>query len=74
VSPPPTRVAALNELADRGLTQRSPDPNERRRSIITITRAENRRLRRLEKILADVQDELLARVCCAGRRARLDRA
>jgi DNA-binding MarR family transcriptional regulator len=53
-------VAALNELADRGLIQRSPDPDDRRRNIITITPAGTHQLRRLEQILADVQDELLA--------------
>jgi DNA-binding MarR family transcriptional regulator len=60
-------VAALNELADRGLIQRSPDPDDRRRNIITLTRAGNRQLRRLEKILADVQDELLAPLSPADR-------
>jgi len=53
-------VAALNELADRGLIQRSPDPNDRRRNIITITPAGTELLLRLHPILADVQEKLLA--------------
>src|SRR5262249_9477228 len=32
-------VAAVNELADRGLADRSPDPADRRRNVITITPA-----------------------------------
>ncbi|HEX5596974.1 MAG TPA: MarR family transcriptional regulator [Micromonosporaceae bacterium] len=53
-------VAAINELADRGLVERSPDPSDRRRNIITLTAAGKRQLRRLEKRLAETQDELLA--------------
>ncbi|MEU5943455.1 MarR family transcriptional regulator [Micromonospora sp. NPDC047548] len=53
-------VAAINELADRELVNRAPDPADRRRNIITITPAGRRQLRRLEKQLAKVQDELLA--------------
>jgi DNA-binding MarR family transcriptional regulator len=60
-------VAALNELADRGLIQRSADPDDRRRNIITITPAGTKQLRRLEQILADVQDELLAPLSPADR-------
>jgi DNA-binding MarR family transcriptional regulator len=60
-------VAALNELADRALIQRSPDPDDRRRNIITITPAGTQQLRRLEQILADVQDELLAPLSPADR-------
>jgi DNA-binding MarR family transcriptional regulator len=60
-------VAALNELAGRALIQRSPDPDDRRRNIITITPAGTQQLRRLEEILADVQDELLAPLSPADR-------
>ena len=31
-------VAALNDLAARGMVQRTPDPADRRRNIVTITR------------------------------------
>jgi DNA-binding MarR family transcriptional regulator len=60
-------VAALNELADRRLIQRSPDPDDRRRNIITITPAGTHHLWKLEQILADVQDDLLAPLSPADR-------
>jgi DNA-binding MarR family transcriptional regulator len=60
-------VAAVDELADRALVQRSPDPDDRRRNTITITPAGTKQLRRLEQILADVQDELLAPLSPADR-------
>jgi DNA-binding MarR family transcriptional regulator len=53
-------VAAINELADRGLVERAPDPSDRRRNVISLTTAGKRQLRRLEKRLAESQDELLA--------------
>jgi DNA-binding MarR family transcriptional regulator len=52
-------VAAVDELVDRGFVERSADPVDRRRNVITITRAGRAHLRRLEKVLARVQDELL---------------
>jgi DNA-binding MarR family transcriptional regulator len=53
-------VATINELAERGLVERAPDPSDRRRNIISLTVAGKRQLRRLEKRLAECQDELLA--------------
>ena len=53
-------VAALNELAEREFVVRAPDPSDRRRNVVTITAAGRRQLRRLEKRLAEVQDDLLA--------------
>ncbi|MER7277895.1 MarR family transcriptional regulator [Dactylosporangium sp. NPDC000244] len=53
-------VAAINELADHNLVERASDPADRRRNIITLTTAGKRQLRRLEKRLAETQDELLA--------------
>jgi len=53
-------VAAINELADRDLVERAPDPADRRRNVISLTAAGKRQLRRLEKQLAASQDELLA--------------
>ncbi|BCB80720.1 hypothetical protein GCM10022251_01340 [Phytohabitans flavus] len=53
-------VTTINELADRGFVERSPDPEDRRRNVITITAAGRRQLLRLEKQLAQVQDQLLA--------------
>jgi DNA-binding MarR family transcriptional regulator len=53
-------VATVNELADRELVERAPDPSDRRRNIVSLTAAGKRQLRRLEKQLAECQDELLA--------------
>jgi DNA-binding MarR family transcriptional regulator len=53
-------VATINELADQQLVERAPDPADRRRNIITITPAGRRRLRRLDKQLTRIQDDLLA--------------
>jgi DNA-binding MarR family transcriptional regulator len=52
-------VAALNELAEQGLVKRSPDASDRRRNIVSITAAGNRRLAALDLVLDGVQDELL---------------
>jgi MarR family transcriptional regulator, lower aerobic nicotinate degradation pathway regulator len=60
-------VAALNELADRGLVRRAPDPEDRRRNIITITRAGIDQLRTLEQIALGVQERLLAPLSAADR-------
>lgn len=53
-------VAAINELADRGYVQRSPDPGDRRRNVVTVTDAGRRQLAALDEQLADVQERLLA--------------
>ncbi|WP_155368228.1 MarR family winged helix-turn-helix transcriptional regulator [Catellatospora vulcania] len=53
-------VATINELAERQLVERAPDLADRRRNIISLTTAGRRQLRRLEKQLAECQDELLA--------------
>lgn len=53
-------VGVLNELAERDLIERTPDPDDRRRNVITITAQGRRRLRRLDGILDDLHDELLA--------------
>ena len=60
-------AAAVNELAVRGLTQRAPDPADRRRNVISITPAGTAHLRRLDELLAGVQDELLAPLSPAER-------
>ncbi|MET8143968.1 MarR family transcriptional regulator [Sphaerisporangium sp. NPDC005288] len=53
-------VAAINELTERELVERAPDPSDRRRNIISLTASGRRQLRRLEKRLAECQDQLLA--------------
>jgi len=53
-------VGVLNELADRDFIERTPDPDDRRRNVITITAQGRRHLHRLDKVLDDLHDELLA--------------
>jgi DNA-binding MarR family transcriptional regulator len=53
-------VATVNELAERGLVERAPDTADRRRNVVTLTAAGRRRLRELDALLAEVQDDLLA--------------
>jgi MarR family transcriptional regulator, lower aerobic nicotinate degradation pathway regulator len=53
-------VATINELAERNHVERAPDLSDRRRNVISLTTAGKRQLRRLEKRLAECQDELLA--------------
>jgi DNA-binding MarR family transcriptional regulator len=53
-------VAVVNELTGRGLIDRASDPADRRRNVITITPRGRRYLRRLDGLVAAVQDDLLA--------------
>lgn len=65
-------VAAVNELAEQGLVQRSPDPADRRRNVVSLTAAGRRHLGRLERLLDRAQDELLAPLSPEERRALVD--
>lgn len=60
-------VAALNELAAENLVERSPDPVDRRRNVITITPAGMRRLEHLDGVLAEIQEALCAPLAPAER-------
>jgi MarR family transcriptional regulator, lower aerobic nicotinate degradation pathway regulator len=62
-------VAAINELAAQKLAERATDQNDRRRNIITITAKGRAHLRRLDALLADAQDELLAPLSPGERQA-----
>ncbi|MEV8402394.1 MarR family winged helix-turn-helix transcriptional regulator [Streptomyces niveus] len=53
-------VGVLNELAQRQLVERAPDPDDQRRNVITISTAGRRQLRRLDRVLDVLHDELLA--------------
>lgn len=53
-------VATLNQLAEEGSIVRTPDPHDRRRNVVTVTARGRTRLRKLEKQVHQVQDDLLA--------------
>ncbi|WP_406284992.1 MarR family winged helix-turn-helix transcriptional regulator [Embleya sp. NBC_00896] len=53
-------VGVLNDLAERDLVERTPDPNDRRRNVITITGQGNGHLVLLDQALDDLHEELLA--------------
>ncbi|SCF19960.1 MarR family winged helix-turn-helix transcriptional regulator [Micromonospora mirobrigensis] len=60
-------VAALNELAARDLVRRTPDPDDRRRNVVTLTEPGRRELDRLTTTLDQIQDTLLAPLTPADR-------
>lgn len=53
-------VATLNDLVSSGLARREPDPADRRRNIVTITKRGASALERLDAVLDDVQHAVLA--------------
>ncbi|MET0234657.1 MAG: MarR family transcriptional regulator [Kibdelosporangium sp.] len=53
-------VAAINEMAEHGFVERTPDPNDRRRNMVSLTKLGTRHLRRLDQALDEVQDDLLS--------------
>lgn len=65
-------VAVLNDLAARRFIERSPDPGDRRRNIVTITESGTAHLRHLDDLLSDVQDKLLAPLSPPERRQLID--
>jgi DNA-binding MarR family transcriptional regulator len=50
--------AMLAELIAQGHVRRAPDPDDRRRNLITLTAAGRRRMLELDCALSDVQDEV----------------
>jgi DNA-binding MarR family transcriptional regulator len=53
-------VAVLNELEEAEYVERTADPDDRRRNVITITRNGRSQLGRLDGLIGEAQDELLA--------------
>ncbi|MBM7459147.1 MarR family winged helix-turn-helix transcriptional regulator [Rhodococcus coprophilus] len=53
-------VACIDALADRMYVRRAPDPQDRRRNIVSLTRKGRDRLAELERVLTAVQDEAFA--------------
>ena len=52
-------VAAIDELVTRGLVERTPDADDRRRNVISITPAGRRQLRKLDRLVDQVQERWL---------------
>jgi len=61
-------VATLNDLVASGLAEREPDPADRRRNVVTITRRGAGTLERLDVVLDAVQDAMLAPLTPAERK------
>ena len=53
-------VAVLSELERRGLVQRTADPSNRRRNIVSITRAGSKQLRALDSVFDEIQERVIA--------------
>jgi DNA-binding MarR family transcriptional regulator len=60
-------VAVLNELTADGYVERSPDPADKRRNVVTITGRGRERARELADRAEAIQDELLAPLTTAER-------
>jgi DNA-binding MarR family transcriptional regulator len=61
-------VAIVDDLVARGLARREPDLADRRRNVITISKRGSVALERLDGILEDVQDAVLAPLTVSERR------
>ncbi|MGC4877809.1 MarR family winged helix-turn-helix transcriptional regulator [Micromonospora sp. DT43] len=60
-------VAAVNDLAGRGLVVRAPDPADRRRNVISLTDTGTDEAHRMTDTVTRVQDDLLAPLSTAER-------
>ncbi|WP_017606176.1 MarR family winged helix-turn-helix transcriptional regulator [Nocardiopsis alkaliphila] len=52
-------VAAINELAEQGCVERTTDPGDRRRNLVSLTKAGEQQLGRLDRVLDKAQESLL---------------
>jgi MarR family transcriptional regulator for hemolysin len=55
---PPTLVRQLDKLAEEGLVERRPDPDDRRVLRVVVTPAGQQRLTELHDVVHEVDDEL----------------
>jgi DNA-binding MarR family transcriptional regulator len=60
-------VATVNELAAAGYVERSPDPTDARRNIITLTPAGHRRHKHLAAVVTATQNKIFAPLSPAER-------
>ena len=63
-------VAVVTELADRDFLRRDPDPDDKRRNVITLTEVGRDRLRNLDKLIDSLQEEVLAPLTPAEARVK----
>lgn len=61
-------TAAVTELENQGLVDRTVDTDDRRRNIVSITTAGTKRLAELDLVVAAVQERLLAPLSANERR------
>lgn len=61
-------VSTIDELVEKGLVARTPDSTDKRRNVVTITPAGRRLLRKLDRLVADIQNQLLAALSVDERR------
>jgi DNA-binding MarR family transcriptional regulator len=61
-------VAAVNDLQARKLVTRQRDPDDGRRNVIDLTRAGRAELKRLDAVVADIQERFLAPLTETDRR------
>jgi DNA-binding MarR family transcriptional regulator len=64
-------VAALNDMSAGGLVTRERDPADGRRNVVALTRAGRAELRRLDSVVAGIQDAFLEPLSDAERRQLL---
>jgi DNA-binding MarR family transcriptional regulator len=64
---PKDLVGVLNDLQDAGLVVREPDPKDRRKNAVSLTREGARLLKRCERAARAANDELLAPLSPAER-------
>jgi MarR family transcriptional regulator, lower aerobic nicotinate degradation pathway regulator len=61
-------VGVLGDLERRGLVERMTDPSNRRRKIVSITRAGGKQLRALDTVIDDIQERVMAPLSDSERR------
>jgi DNA-binding MarR family transcriptional regulator len=61
-------VAAVNDLQARGFVTRERDPQDARRNVVALTPRGRRELARLDVVVAEIQDRVLAPLSATERR------